>query len=272
MTDLAGPHRAKERTDSSGWRARFGILVIDKDPVPESEFWAMAPAGVTVHAARFASPRQAGTDAYDRPGTAVAESPDIARGLDQLGHIGLDAICLCFVTGSFLGGPGFDERFAQEASRKAHGTPVITAAQALVTAMRELDVKRPLLVIPPWFKAAIAQEAERYFAAAGFHVAGTLPFDLGIGWRELQPWEIWDSQGQRHVRPEDLYHQVRRSISADADGIAVVGNGLRSIEAIELLERDLGLPVVTSNQAALWHSLRTAGMTAALPNWGRLLS
>ena len=44
--------------DTWGWRARFGILVIHKDAVPECEFWAMAPKGVSIHAARFQSPRR----------------------------------------------------------------------------------------------------------------------------------------------------------------------------------------------------------------------
>jgi maleate isomerase len=38
--------------DGSGWRARIGVLSPDDDIVPESEFWTMAPDGVSVHVAR----------------------------------------------------------------------------------------------------------------------------------------------------------------------------------------------------------------------------
>jgi maleate isomerase/arylmalonate decarboxylase len=37
------------------------------------------------------------------------------------------------------------------------------------------------------------------------------------------------------------------------------------------LERETGLPVVTSNQAGLWQALRMAGHDDRLANLGRLL-
>lgn len=260
-------------SDSWGWRARFGILVIDKDPVAETDFWAMAPPGVTVHTARFESPRRPGTDYYGvDPGQVVAESPDVARGLDFLGSMRLDAICVCFTTSSFFGGFGFDDGFTKEASRMAHGVPVLTTAATMTEAMRETGVTRPYLVVPPWFKPAIVEAGERYFTDAGFPVAGLCRFDPGVGWRDMEPWEVWDNGGQWAVQPEEVYQQVRRSFPAGADGVIVAGSGFRSHEVIGLLERDLGVPVVTSNQSGLWGCLRTAGTAVPVEGFGRLLS
>jgi maleate isomerase len=258
------------RRDTWGWRARFGILVIHKDGVPESELWAMAPPGVSIHAARFESPRRPGSDFAADAGRAVAESPDVRRGLDFLGQMQLDAICVCFGTSSFFGGYGFDEAFAAQASQLAHGTRVTTAAAAMCDAMRATGINRPMLVIPPWFTSAIDEAAERFFAAAGHPVAGLQRFDLGVGWREMQPSEIYDKGGQWEVRPEQVYHQARRAFPPEADGIVVVGSGFRSAEAIELLEHDLDVPVVTSNQAALWHCLQIARVAAPVEGFGRL--
>jgi hypothetical protein len=39
---------------------------------------------------------------------------------------------------------------------------------------------------------------------------------------------------------------------------------------IEPLERDLGKPVVTANQAVMWHVLRLAGVGAPMPDLGSL--
>jgi maleate isomerase len=260
-------------SDNWGWLARFGILVIDKDPVAEAEFWAIAPPGVTVHTARFASPRAAGSDSYgDDPARAVAGSPDIARGLDFLGQMELDAICVCFTTSSFFGGYGFDEKFVAEASAMAHGRPVTTAALAMTNAIRAAGIHRPLLVITPWFKESIVSASVRYFADAGLEMAGRLRFDLGPGWRDLEPWQIWDRGGQWVVRPEEVYHQVRRALPPGADGVIVPGSGFRSAESIALLERDLGLPVVTANQASVWECLRIAGTAAPVPGYGALLA
>jgi maleate isomerase len=38
--------------DGAGWRARVGALTPHLDPVPETELRAMAPQGVSIHAAR----------------------------------------------------------------------------------------------------------------------------------------------------------------------------------------------------------------------------
>ena len=38
--------------DNWGWRARVGMFIVGNEAVPEAEWWAMAPPGVSVHAAR----------------------------------------------------------------------------------------------------------------------------------------------------------------------------------------------------------------------------
>jgi maleate cis-trans isomerase len=259
-------------TDGWGWRARIGVLVITTDPVPESEIWAMAPPGVTLHSARFDSPRKPGSDFQGDHAAALAESPDIARGLEQLGQLRLDVICLCFGSSSFLAGAGFDERFCAQATKRAGGTPVTTAPLAMLDAMRALGITRPHLVSPPWFTATSYAAAERYFADTGHPFAGQVRFDLGSGWRDRETYEIWDLGGQWEVRPEEVYRQTRQSLPAHADGILIPGSGFRSLAAIEPLERDLGVPVVTSNQACLWQCLRIAGVHDPALGTGRLFT
>jgi len=247
--------------DGWGWLARIGILVIAKDPVPEAEIWAMAPAGVSVHSARFDSPRKPGSDFTGDHAAALAESPDIARGLDQLGQMPLDVICLCFGSSSFLAGAGFDERFCEQATARTHGVPVTTAPLAMLAAMRALRVSRPHLVIPPWFTPTSLAAAHRYLADSGFPLTGQTRFSLGEGWGERESFEAWDRDGQWEVRPEEVYRQARRGFDPHADCVLIPGSGFRSLAAIEPLERDLGVPVITSNQACLWHCLRIAGAT-----------
>ncbi|MFI1567922.1 hypothetical protein ACH4ZX_33700 [Streptomyces sp. NPDC020490] len=82
--------------------ARLGILVIHNDPVPETEIWGMAAAGVSVHTARFERPRAADTEYVGSPARALASSAEVARGLDHLGRLGTDSIALCFGSSSFF--------------------------------------------------------------------------------------------------------------------------------------------------------------------------
>ena len=58
---------------------------------------------------------------------------------------------------------------------------------------------------------------------------------------------------------------------AGADAIFISCTGLRAVDAVEPLEAETGMPVVTSNQAMAWHALRLAGYDAPVEGFGRLL-
>jgi maleate cis-trans isomerase len=57
-----------------------------------------------------------------------------------------------------------------------------------------------------------------------------------------------------------------------ADACFLSCTNIQSMEIVEALERELGRPVVTSNQATLWYCLRTLGLPDAVPGLGQLLS
>jgi hypothetical protein len=88
----APPSRRAFKPDGSGRRARIGVLTPDDDAVPESEFWTMAPDGVSVHAARV--PLVSLEKYSDPPG------PDDA--VDRLARLPLHNIVFASTTTSYL--------------------------------------------------------------------------------------------------------------------------------------------------------------------------
>ena len=48
IAEPAGSDRRSWQPDGLGYRARIGLLTPNDDAVPESEFWTMAPEGVSV--------------------------------------------------------------------------------------------------------------------------------------------------------------------------------------------------------------------------------
>src|SRR5215471_5137952 len=52
----------------------------------------------------------------------------------------------------------------------------------------------------------------------------------------------------------------------------IAGNGFRTIGVIAALEEDLGKPVLTGNQVALWYALRMAGVRAQVDDYGQVFS
>jgi maleate isomerase len=128
-----------------------------------------------------------------------------------------------------------------------------------------------LLVLPPWFGLPFLDQAAAYCAARGAAPVRTIRYDPGPGWRDLPPGELYAHGMGFAQQIAPLYEQVRAACPDDADGVLLAGTGFRCVGLIEALEQDLGRPVVTANQASLWHGLRQAGVRPAVEGYGALL-
>jgi len=101
--------------DGVGSLARIGILTPDFDPVPESEFWAMAPHGVSIHVARV--PRK-GAEAY-------YAAPNIDEAVEQLVAVAPRVIVSAYTSSSYLLGANADDLLRIRLQNRAPGIPVI---------------------------------------------------------------------------------------------------------------------------------------------------
>ena len=111
----------------------------------------------------------------------------------------------------------------------------------------------------------------RYYADHGFELAGHLRYDPGRKWRDLPPGELVGQGLGFEQEIEPLYAQIRTACPADADGVLIAGTGFRCVGILEALEQDLKRPVISANQASLWHCLRSAGVQAKVEGYGSLL-
>jgi maleate isomerase len=256
--------------------ARLGILVIHNDPVPETEIWRMAPDGVSVHTARFECPRPADTEYVGSPAGALANAPDVVRGLDQLGRLGAHSVALCFGSSSFFGGPAFDTEFIAAAGAHAHGVPVYTAATAITAALRATGVRQPLLVMPPWFTAPTFRATEEYLGEVGVERTRLVQFELGPEWDGIARYNAFDEGAHWTIDPAEVHQQVVKAFHDPdhprPDAVLVPGSGFPSRGAVVPLEQELGVPVITSNQAVLWYGLRRAGSDAGGAGQGSLFT
>ncbi|MFJ6355110.1 hypothetical protein ACIQKB_37335 [Streptomyces sp. NPDC092046] len=241
---------------------RLGILVIHNDPVPETEIWRAAPDGTSVHTARFECPRLDDAEYTGSTARLLADAPDVVRSLDFLGRLGVDRIAFCFGSPSFFGGEGFDAEFAEAALAHSHGTPVFTSGQALTEALAAVGVRRPLVVMPPWFTPPTHRAAEAYLTAHGVEEVFVHPFELGPEWAHVPPYNAFDAGARWAIDPDEVLRQTTAAFEAAegrADGVLVPGSGFRSQALVPLLEKVLDVPVVTANQSVLWSALRAAG-------------
>ena len=67
------------------------------------------------------------------------------------------------------------------------------------------------------------------------------------------------------------YRHAMDSAASEADLVFLSCTAIRVFDVIADLERDLGIPVLTSNQAMLWWCLRQAGLQDRMPALGKLV-
>ena len=208
--------------DGAGWRARIGVLTPDDDTVPESEFWTMAPAGVSVATARVPF----------RDLRTYADPPGPDNATELLARLPLQSIVFAFTTSSYLLGTTGEQALTARLEERSNGIPVLLPCVAAAAAFRALAVRRIALFHPPWFPEDVVQKGGAYFQHLGFEVVHA---------SHLAPArEVPHPNVGSDVQPGELYQWIRRHAPSDLDGVFIAGNGIRAIGVIAALEEDLG--------------------------------
>ena len=186
----------------------------------------------------------------------LPRDPGIGRAARRLAERGAQAVAYGCTSGSYVLGPDGDAAIAA-GMRSATGTPATTTSTAAVAALRELGVSR-VAVLSPHIDA-LNQRLRAYLESAGFEVVSLVGLNRRGDIEAIEPAETIDVVSKDVDTPE-------------AEAIFISCTGLRTAAIIEDLEAALGKPIVTANQATLWHVATLAGATATTPTRGRLLA
>lgn len=247
------------------------MFIVSCEAVPEAEWWAMLPAGVSVHAARIDASAPWATWRGDKHNEVIL-TDDLRRGAGQFANMRLDAVVVGHSSSSLIGGPGWDAAVVQELHEILPADlNVTTNGLDCLAALKASGMVRPFIVFPPWFNDRLIEEGAIYFASNGFTPADVLKADPGQRWQGVSPAELYPRGMGFEQDVEYLYNQIGVAISAAADGVLIAGTGFRSVGIIEALEAALGRPVVTANQASMWRCLRMAGVNDVMSGYGKLL-
>lgn len=236
-----------------GRRAKLGLIVPPTNTVNEAEWARMAPEGVTIHATRM----RLHADTQSPEGERQLYA-DIERATRDLAAASLDAIAYGCTAGSMV----TPLAKLTDYMTGIAGIPCVATAPALVLACRALAVTRVALATP--YHDALNEHERQFLAANGIDVVALKGLGIGAG----GPHEY--VRIARVPKAEVLAH-ARSVDRPEAQALMISCTDFATLEAVPELERALGKPVVTSNQATFWAALRAARIDDRLPSFGRLL-
>jgi maleate isomerase len=230
-----------------GTRARLGMMLPSSNSVAEPQMNAMLPPGVTLHTTRLQL-------TGDAELLGMLERLEEAAGL--LADAQLDRIlfhCTAVTTYS----PEIADRIVARVGAVT-AIPLTITSEAIVAALRELGASR-IVMITPYPQAT--NDRETAFLT---HHGITVLRERGLG--------LAGGRQMSAVSPEQWYDETLAVREPAADAYFLSCTAIRSAEVIAPLERELGKPVITSNQAVLWRAFRQAGITDSVSGFGTLLA
>ena len=227
----------------------MGLIVPSVNAVVEPDFAWVSPAGMTFHATRI--PLSATTPEGLRE---MNESVEGAARL--LAHLSPDLIAFACTSGGFVDGEAGLRRQVELIAAIA-GCPVVTTSRAIIDALRHLGIVKVALATP---YLDHVNEAERdFFHGHGLEVTSLV--GLGLSGAAI-----------REVPPRDIMALARAADTPDSEAVFLSCTDLRALEVLDALERELGKPVLSSNQVTLWAILRALGEPTGYPGFGRMLA
>ena len=104
-----------------GWRGRIGLLVPSINTTMETEFWRIAPEGVSVHSARIAGGR------HGTPEELRSMEKASLKAAEEVAMVEPDVVVYGCTSGSFFEGPEWNRKICEQLSAIAKAPTVTTA-------------------------------------------------------------------------------------------------------------------------------------------------
>jgi maleate isomerase len=245
-------HRRVLKPYPLGWKAKIGVLIPAVDTGYCSyEFRVLCPEGVVTLETRV------------RMGALTLEMlrkmrEGAVRDAMLLAVAGPDVITYEATAAGFVLGVEGDATLIREIE-EATGIRATTGASSVAASMEALGIKKVSVYAAT--PEEVTQYTVRYLTDKGFDVRRheSLSFGHASEGFRMSPWELYS----------EIVKFYRRC--PDVEAIFIAGGCFRTLEMLATIEKDLGLPVVTTVPANMWHCLKLAGVKDLVHGFGQLL-
>jgi len=234
-----------------GWRARIGHVAPSRGDTLVYEFYKMFPEG-------FMMLNTTGTVRQLVDSDFEAQLSRIEEAVEDLVDNNCDSII-------FSGSPlftrlpfGADRELGHKLSNK-FGVPVAAGLTAEVEALKAMKCTK--LVVGTPYEDAINQRLKNHLEHSGFEVLQI----AGYGVRK---------NSQLTDLPVHASYKIAKRLYAkgrDADGVFIPCPRWPTITDVQLLEDEIGKPVITSSLACSWYAMKLIDIKENVKGFGRLM-
>lgn len=220
-------------------------VVVPYDMALDAELWRWVPDGASLFFTRTAyEPLPVTLEMVE----FLGDEAGIRAAAQQLKTIAPAAYAFACTSGSFVKGRA-GEAAAAAALTEAGGSPGITTSGAIVAALHHLGVNKVAVATP--YDAAITGKLCDFLQENSVAVTGVRY--LGM---DSNMWTV------PYARTAEL---IREADSESSEAIVVSCTNLPTYDLIAPLERELGKPIISANQATMWAVLVQCGLAAVGP-------
>ncbi|MBU5434049.1 arylmalonate decarboxylase [Pseudoflavonifractor sp. MSJ-37] len=230
-------------------RARIGVIAPLDDQV-EYAFNKYAPEGVSFDSTRLSFPGPT-------PEGLIYLSDQLEDAAKMYRKKHHDVILFGCTSGSCIKGFGFDKECIERIER-ASGQQGLTTSTAVLEAFHALGLKKTVVMTP--YPEDTNQAEKKFLEDNGLEVTSI----TGVGFNRVGEFS--------HPSKYFLYREAKKLRTEGAEVFFLSCMGLATMELVQVLEEDLGMPVITSHQASLWACLRHSRVNDKLPGLGRLFT
>ncbi|MEH6403749.1 MAG: ectoine utilization protein EutA [Sneathiella sp.] len=243
------PQLLPAELDASPVPKRIGLIALATDHTSELDFSRICdPAEVGVYVSRIAYDNPTTPENLRQTGPRITQAAELILPDEHLDVVAYGCTAATVVLG--------DRAVADFIHAAKPDSKCVTPTSAAFAAFAALGVKRVSVLTP--YSPAVTEELVSYFTENGLDVAN---------WKCLG---LEDDRKMARVSHKSIISAGTQTIDESAEALFISCTAVRAAECAEEIEKIIGKPVITSNQAVVWHSLRLAGIDRKIPGYGQL--
>jgi maleate isomerase len=186
-----------------------------------------------------------------------SKDEDVAYQSKMLGYSKVEVIGL-IQTSASLFEEGYDARVKKMIFENS-GIPGVTSAEAIGEAVRAFGAKAVGIVTP--YSTEVIERASSYYKQHyGLEAFGKEGFGAT------------DAYSIGNIGAENATEALVRLDRPEIEVFIIPGGNFQTMKYLDGWEKQIGKPIVATNQALVWWVMKTLGMTDRLSGMGRLLA